>query len=232
MGLPKRLCGLAAVVRRLACKGWAADAIAREKRISTADVRAILDKPARRPPLTGRARPILAQTGTKVRRMHFDEGQDAAQIALALDLDPAKVTDFIQRYTPREAHCRRRGNTLGRPRSAREQAALRSWLRSRVADDDGPPLRTIPVPELLPGAPPPPSPSAGSYKPAEPTIWDEGPANPKVGKVDGTPVRRGKARPRRYRKARAGDSRVKLDLAARQEIRRLARKGSGAAELA
>jgi lambda repressor-like predicted transcriptional regulator len=221
MVLTPRLKALKPSIRRLASKGWSADAIARLYHITRGDVRTILATPVRPPPPTGTARRITGQTGSKVRRLHFDGGRSAAAIAAALVLDPIKVADFLERYTPREAHCRRKGNTLGRPRSAREQAALREWPRFRRGDDDGPMLETAAAPELVPIELPA----------VEPVVWTDGSIDPKVGKVDGTPVRRGKAR-RTARKVRDDDPRVKLDLARRNEVRRLAREGWTVLDLA
>jgi hypothetical protein len=214
-GLTLRQKALKPSIRRLASKGWSADAIARAYKITRADVRDILATPVRPPPAirTGAARPIWSRLATKVRRLLFEQGKTAAETAAELDLDPARVEDFLARLTPRQNHRRRQGATLNRPRSARELSALREWLPNRTADDrDGVMLPAVEVLDLveLPGLPP------------EPTAWEGGHASPNVGKVDGTPVRRGKARPKvRPRPKGDADRRVKLDAAAREEIRRL-----------
>jgi DNA-binding transcriptional regulator YdaS (Cro superfamily) len=207
MALTPRLNGMIPSVRRLASKGWTADAIARAQHITRAEVRSILAIPVRPP----RLRRIWGRMGTTVRRLHFDEGKGAAEIAAALVLDPVKVADFLDRLTPRQHHHRRQGVTVNRPRSAREQAALREWSPNRIADDDGPMLETAAAPELLPVEPSPPA--------VEPTVWTEGPISPKIGKVDGTPVRRGPAR----RKPRPSHGKFTPEL--RAEIRRLAKEG-------
>jgi hypothetical protein len=222
MGLTPRLKALKPTIRRLASKGWSAVSIARLYKIPRAEVLAILGAPARPPSPVGPARPICTQTATRVRKLAL-QGQDAAAIAEALDLCPVKVADFLGRLTPRQAHHRRRGQTLNRPRSAREQAALREWMPNRSADDD----------DLVVMLAPPPEPPAIAEPIPEPTAWEGGHASPKVGRIDGTPARRGKARPKvRPRLKGDGDGRVKLDAAARAEIRRLFAQGVSKRELA
>jgi DNA invertase Pin-like site-specific DNA recombinase len=231
--LSPRLKALKPSIRRLASQGLSADAIARLYQISRADVRTILATPLRPLPPTGRDRRILGLIGTKVRRLHFEEGQDAAAIAEALDLDPYRVADFLDRLTPRQNHHRRRGVTINRPRSAREQAALHDWTPNRISDEDGAPL-DMPVPELV--APELVAPELvvqgeSSTPIIGPTLWDGGPISPMVGKIDGTPVRRGPAK-RRNARASDDDGRVKLDSEKRRQLRRLAKQGWGIRRLA
>jgi transposase-like protein len=230
MGLTPRQKALKPSIRRLSKERWSADAIARLYDLTRSEVRAILAAPVRPPSPVGPARPIWAQTATKVRRLAFEEGKDAEAIAAILDLCPVKVADFLARLTPRQAHHRRRGPTINRPRSRREQEALREWAPNRAGDERDlvmlpadEVLDLVEVPELL-GAPPPAI--------AEPNVWDDGPLSPKIGKVDGTPVRRGKARRKPVKRRPDSDPRRKLDAAAREEILRLHAQGWGFRRLA
>jgi hypothetical protein len=173
---------LAGKVRNRAAAGWTAAAIAEGLRLDPDAVRAFLSPPPPPPPAPVEYRRIWGRMGTKVRRLHFEGGYPAAAIAEGLRLDPALTADFLARLTPRQNHHRRRGPSINRPRSRREQEALREWLPNRSAGDrDGVMLPELPaeVPDLV--------------EVPEPTAWEGGPINPKVGKVDGTPVRRGPA---------------------------------------
>lgn len=87
--------------------------------------------------------------------------------------------------------------------------SLEPWDRSEPADEPAPSVAGPPVPAEIP--------------PAEPTAWD-GPLSPKVGRIDGSTVRRGPARKAR-KTVTEGARYIKLDAAARAEIRRRARKG-------
>lgn len=230
MPLTPRQNGCKPHVRRLANKGWSVDAIARayKGRLTRAEVRAILDAPARPTSPVGPARPIWSRLATKVRKLLWEEGKSAEEVAALLDLDAAKVADFLERLTPRQAHHRRQGVTINRPRSRREQEALREWTPNRAGDErDG---VMLPADEVLDLVEPPERlapPLAIAWTIPEPTIWEGGPVDPRL---DRTPGRRD-AKARRH-KIGPDDARIKLDAATRQEIRRLARLGSTAAELA
>jgi hypothetical protein len=215
-------------VRRLANQGWSAAAIARRYRgmLTPGQVRTILASPVRRPSPVGPARPIWSRLATRVRRLHFDEGKTAAEVAVELDLDPARVEDFLSRLAPRQAHHRRAGATLNRPRSRREQDNLREWLPRRHGDDGRDHLMlpgldlVVELPEPLrdrPLAIVPPIPA--------PTVWEGGPMSPHATRERGPSRRKTKRLPDDH-------AAVKLDSAKRDEIRRLAKEGWGCRRLA
>ena len=142
MALPPRLNRLGASVRRLASKGWSADAIVRVyPTLTRPDVRAILASPERPPRL---AREIRGRMGTRIRRL-VAEGLPPSAIAEALNLDPATLAEFLDRLVSRQ------GKPLSRPRSRGEQAALSDRYPGSISG-------------RLP--PRPPSPSCWTSRPA------------------------------------------------------------------
>jgi hypothetical protein len=77
-------------------------------------------------PIDGRRRPILGQTGTKVRRLR-ELGYDAAAIAGSLMLEQVTVEDFLARLTPLR-RARVEPDKLTRPRSHSEDRAARRCI--------------------------------------------------------------------------------------------------------
>lgn len=124
---------LAANVRRRHLAGDDAATIAEDLALEPAAVAAFLSPKARAP----RRRP--AKPGPYSVRRLVECGLPVGEIAERLELDAGTVAAFMDRLVPRQPHPRRRGPTLNRPRSVREQASLSSWPRD-AGDDEGPPF--------------------------------------------------------------------------------------------
>ena len=114
--------GYGSVIRRMAAAGRTSEEIADLYGFDPAAVAALVGTPVGeawrlQPRKTPTDRPILAQTATRVREL-VDQGWSAARIARELDLDPARVREFVRRIEPD------RGGRLVIPRTRPEQARL------------------------------------------------------------------------------------------------------------
>jgi hypothetical protein len=183
-----------------------------------------------RPPGAGKLR---GRVGAWCRRL-AELGHGPGRIGELLGIEPARVEDFFIRLEPRQCHPKRRGATLNRPRSRREQERLSDWAWAGDHDRDAAPAM-VPVPEASPARARPmvTIPAPEPYRPAEPVEWD-GPVMPHGYRDDGTHAGRVKGRPKRRARpaVRPDDPRVKLDPEARRDIRRRYAAGDAILSLA
>jgi hypothetical protein len=109
---------LAGGIRKMATHGRSVPEIATYYDLDPAAVRRFLRTPLSKDRWAkGTARPIIAQTATRVRAM-IDRGSSDADIAAHLELDPERVRDFRKRLEPV------RRNRLTRLRGRTEQERL------------------------------------------------------------------------------------------------------------
>lgn len=161
-------------------------------------------------------RRTLGALAPEARRLHFECGRSAGEIARELGADVAAIAEELALLARRQRHGRAKGAARNRPRSRREQAALSEWDRSADGVVDA---------AAVPAPPPAAAPPAPAIVAADPTEWD-GPLSPVVGRIDGSVVRRGPARPKKMARPKEDtDGNVKLTAADRAEIRRLAKEG-------